>query len=77
MKDEQTITMTKACRNFTEAAKIADEKGCALITESDRPKYMLVALTDELLKNAHKATVDEISKQIFEKYKKAFAELAK
>ena len=75
--DEQIISIEEATKEFNKAAKIADELGSALITENDNPKYMLVALTDELLKDAHKITVDEISKSIFEKYHTAFAELAK
>ena len=77
MKDEQTISIEEAKKDFNKAAKIADDIGAALITENDDPKYMLVALTDELINDAHKATVDEIAKRIFEKYNKAFAELAK
>ena len=74
MKDAQTLSIEEVSQDFNKAAKIADENGCALITENG-PKYILIALTDELREKAHNQTVDEISKQIFEKYHKAFAEL--
>ena len=74
----QIITMTEANQNFSKATKLADKNGSAVIFKNNRPKYLLVDLSQE---NFFNLTDDEkievVAKRILEKHRKAFEELAK
>ena len=72
----QIVSINQAEKDFKAAAKVADEHGAAVIAD-DAPKYLLFALTEDEGKLLRNAIVDETAKQIFEKYHRAFEELAK
>ena len=74
----QIIPMTEANQNFSRAAKIAERNGSAVIFKNNRPKYLLVDLTDNsVLELTDDEKIDIVAKRILNKYRNAFEELAK
>ena len=75
---KQIISMTEANQNFSKASKTADLYGQAVIVKNNKPRYLLVDITNE---NYLELTVDEkieiIAKRILKKPISAFKELAK
>mgnify|MGYP002512270103 CR=1 FL=1 len=75
---KQIISMTEANQNFSKASKTADLYGQAVIVKNNKPRYLLVDITNE---NYLELTVDEkieiIAKRILKKHISAFKELAK
>jgi antitoxin Phd len=75
---KQIISMTEANQNFSKASKTADLYGQAVIVKNNKPRYLLVDITNE---NYLELTVDEkieiIAKRILKKHIVAFKELAK
>ena len=75
---EQIVTMTEANQNFSKAAKLADKNGSAVIFKNNRPKYMLVDLSQNpLIDLTDDEKIDIMSKRIFYKHRRAYEELAK
>jgi len=75
---EQIVTMTEANQNFSKAAKLADKNGSAVIFKNNRPKYMLVDLSQNpLIDLTDDEKIDVMSKRIFNKHRRAYEELAK
>lgn len=77
IKPDQMLSIAEANQDFSKATRIADRDGCAVIVENDQPCYMLVRLQETQLELSHEEQVDAAAKRIFEKYRKAFEELAK
>ncbi len=74
----QIISMTEANQNFSRAAKIAERNGSAVIFKNNRPKYLLVNLTDNsVLELTDDEKIDIVAKRILDKHRNAFKELAK
>jgi len=74
----QILTVTEANQNFSKAAKLAEKNGSAVIFKNNRPKYMLVDLSQNpLIDLTDDEKIDVVSKRILEKYRRAFEELAK
>ena len=74
----QIISMTEANQNFSRAAKIADRNGSAVIFKNNRPKYMLIDLSEHtMLELTDDEKIDVVAKRILNKYREAFKELAK
>lgn len=74
---QQIITMTEANQNFSKATKLADKNGSAVIFKNNRPKYLLVDLSQEaLLELTDDEKIEVVAKRILEKHRKAFEELA-
>lgn len=74
----QAISLTEANRDFSGAARIADEHGEVLIFKGNRPKYKLVNLDLEPdLELTDDEKIDVIARRILKQYKPAFLELAK
>lgn len=75
---KQIITMSDANQNFSKASKTADKYGEALIIKNNKPKYLLVDITNE---NYIELTDDEkieiVAKRVLKKHIEAFKELAK
>lgn len=72
------VTMTEANQNFSRAARIADKSGSAVIFKNNRPKYLLVNISDgAVLDLTDDEKIDIVAKRIFEKYRDAYEELAK
>ena len=75
---EQILTVTEANQNFSKAAKMADKNCSAVIFKNNRPKYMLVDLTQNpILDLTDDEKIDVVSKRILNKHRRAFEELAK
>lgn len=74
----QIITMAEATKNFSRAARIADEKGAALVMEHDRPTYKLTNLDLEPdLELTDDEKIDVVARRVMARFKPAFLELAK
>lgn len=75
---KQIITMSDAKQDFSKASKIADKYGEVLIIKNNKPKYLLVDITNE---NYIELTDDEkieiVAKRVLKKHIEAFKELAK
>lgn len=74
----QLISMTEANQNFSRVARMADENGTVIIMKNNVPRYLLIEFRQtEDLAAAPDADVLSISKQLVEKNRKAYEELAK
>jgi antitoxin Phd len=72
------LTVTEANQNFSKAAKIAEKNGSAVIFKNNRPRYMLVDLTQNPVADlTDDEKIDVVAKRVLEKYRVAFEELAK
>ena len=75
---DQMISITEANQNFSKAAKIADRQGSVIIFKNNRPRYMMVNLTENtILDLTDEEKIDVVARRILDKYRKAFEELAK
>ena len=75
---KQIISMTEANQNFSKASKTADLYGKALIVKNNKPRYLLVDVSnDNYLELTHEEQVEIIAKRILKKHILAFKELAK
>jgi len=74
----QIITMTEANQNFSKAAKLADKNGRAIIFKNNRPRYVLMDLSqEELFDLSDEEKMEIAEKRVLERYLHAFMELAK
>ena len=64
------VSVTEANQNFSRVTRIAETNGQAVIFKNNRPKYMLIDMTDD-------EKIDFVAARILKKYKPAFMELAK
>ena len=75
---KQIISMTEANQNFSKASKTADLYGQALIVKNNKPKYLLIDITnDNYLELTVEEKIEIIAKRILKKHIVAFKELAK
>lgn len=72
----QIVSLEQANKDFGAVSKIADEHGAAIIAD-DAPKYLLFSLSEDESERLRSGLTDEASKRIFQKYRRAFEELAK
>lgn len=78
LKTEEIISISKANQNFSNAARIADRNGRAIIFRNNKPKYMLVDLDrSPVLDLTDDEKIDIVAARILKQYKAAFQELAK
>lgn len=74
----QILTMTEANQNFSKAARIADMNGSAVIFRNNKPKYLIVDISQNpVMELTDDEKIDVAAKRVLEKYKEAFEELAK
>ena len=73
---KKRLTVAEVSENFSRAADIADREGSVVLSEDGEPRYLLVSLREKS-ELTHEELVDATARRIFEKYKKAFEELAK
>ena len=74
----QILTMTEANQNFSKAAKIADKNGSAVIFKNNRPKYLIVNMSENpIIELTDDEKIDVVAKRILHKYRAAFEELAR
>ncbi|MBR6408594.1 MAG: type II toxin-antitoxin system Phd/YefM family antitoxin [Clostridia bacterium] len=72
------ISISEASKNFAAAASIADKNGQAVITEDDKPKYILYDIdSSPIIDMTDDEKIDFVAARILKKYKPAFLELAK
>lgn len=75
---KQILTVTEANQNFSKAAKAAEKNGSAVIFKNNRPKYLLVDLSENpLIDLTDDEKIDVVAKRILVKHRRAFEELAK
>lgn len=78
LKTEEIISISEADQNFSNAAKIADRNGRAIIFRNNKPKYMLVDLDGSpVLDLTDDEKIDIVAARILKRHKAAFLELAK
>lgn len=78
LKTEEIISISKANQNFSNATRIADRNGRAIIFRNNKPKYMLVDLDrSPVLELTDDEKIDIVAARILKQYKAAFQELAK
>lgn len=74
----QILTMTEANQNFSKAAKIAEKNGAAVIFKNNKPKYMILDITNNpIMDLTDDEKIDIVAKRVLNKYRAAFEELAK
>lgn len=72
------MSMTEANQNFSRVAKLADQAGTAIIFKNNKPKYMVLDLSQEtLLDLTEDEKIDIVAKRVLNKFRPAFEELAK
>ena len=74
----QMLSITEANQNFSKAARIADKQGSVVIFKNNKPRYMIISLSENpLIELSDEEKTDIIARRILDKYRKAFEELAK
>lgn len=73
---KETISKKEASQNFQRVINIVEESGNVIVTDNDRPRYIVIDLKrDEYLSDDVK--IEIAARKILEKYRPAFEELAK
>ena len=77
--DSSTIvTATEANQNFSRVARIAEQKGRAVVFKNNHPKYLLIDLDAEpQIEMTEDEKIDFVAQRILRRHKAAFEELAK
>ena len=73
---KQIINMTEANQNFSKASKTVDKYGKAIILKNNKPKYILIEVSD-YFEITDEEKVEIVSKRILNRHIGAFKELAK
>ncbi|MDR2091585.1 MAG: type II toxin-antitoxin system Phd/YefM family antitoxin [Clostridiales bacterium] len=74
----QILTVTEANQNFSKAARLAEKNGSAVIFKNNRPKYMLLDLSQNAIVDlTDDEKIDVAARRVLERYRAAFEELAK
>lgn len=72
------VSIAEANRDFSKVVKLVDQKGSAVITKNNTPKYLVIELkSKDVLKTASDETVEEVSRKLMEMNKTAYEVLAK
>lgn len=72
------ISVTEANQNFSKAMHKADQKGRVIILKRNKPKYMLINLSESpIIEMTDDEKIDFVAARILKKYHAAFEELAK
>ena len=72
------VSMTEANQNFSHVARLVDENGYAVIMKNNKPRYLILTFNDAAV--GHTASNEEVLrayKEVIDKHRKAFEELAK
>jgi antitoxin Phd len=75
---QNMISITDANRNFSQAAKMVDEKGSVIIMKNNKPRYVLLCF--DALQSQEASDTEEvmaISRRLIKKNMKAYEILAK
>jgi len=72
------VSMTEANQNFSKVARLVDENGSAIILKNNKPRYLIIDFEIfESVQTATQESVEEISRKLINKNRKAYEELAK
>ncbi len=75
---ESIATMTEANQNFSKVAKVAENKGQAVIFKNNKPKFLLVDIESTgYFDITDDERIDIAAKRVMERFKPALTELAK
>lgn len=78
LNTNQMISMTEANQNFSKVSRTVDEYGQVVIIKNNKPKYLVVDLTnDNMLELTEDEKIEIIAKRILKEHLSAFKELAK
>ncbi len=74
----QIVSISEANQNFSQVARMVDQKGEIYIFKNNKPKYKLVDLEhDTAIEMTDDEKIDFVAARILKEYRKAFEELAK
>ena len=74
----EIISVSAANQNFSNAMKIADRRGKAVIFKNNRPKYILMNIDETaVMEMTDDEKIDFVASRILREHKAAFLELAK
>ena len=74
----QIVSMTDANQNFSKVARSVDEHGQVVIIKNNKPKYLVIDLTnDAMIELTEDEKIEVIAKRILREHLDAFKELAK
>lgn len=74
----EIISVSAANQNFSNAMKIADRRGKAVIFKNNRPKYILTNIDETaIIEMTDDEKIDFVASRILREHKAAFLELAK
>lgn len=74
----EIISVSAANQNFSNAMKIADRRGKAVIFKNNRPKYILMNIDETaIIEMTDDEKIDFVASRILREHKAAFLELAK
>lgn len=71
------ISISEAERNFSKVARTVDEKGSAVILKNNKPRYLVMGLSELEQLTVLDDDVKEISDRLIRKNLEAYKELAK
>ena len=72
------VSVTEANQNFSRVAKLAENRGRAVIFKNNRPKFLLIDLEKEpFLDLTPEEKIDIAAARVLQRYRPALEELAK
>ncbi|MBQ6222418.1 MAG: type II toxin-antitoxin system Phd/YefM family antitoxin [Solobacterium sp.] len=72
------VSMTEANQNFSQVARLVDEKGSVVIMKNNKPRYLVIDFSEaDTMRLAPDDSVLSMSLEIIQKNRKAYEELAK
>ena len=78
MDTDEIISPSAANQNFSNAMKIADRRGKAVIFKNNRPKYILMNIDETaVMEMTDDEKIDFVASRILREHKAAFLELVK
>lgn len=77
IKTQKTVSIAEANQNFYKVAKIASEEGSAIVTQNNKPEYILLKINNnQNYETADSVEIDTISKKLIHQNMKAYKKLA-
>ncbi|MDD7541867.1 MAG: type II toxin-antitoxin system Phd/YefM family antitoxin [Mobiluncus porci] len=75
---ETLVPISEANQNFSKVTRLVDNYGTVIILKNNEPRYVIMEFNQaDSLQEADDAEVARISKQLMERNKAVYAELAK
>lgn len=75
---ETLVPISEANQNFSKVARLVDNYGTVIILKNNEPRYVIMEFNQaDSLQEADDAEIARISKQLMERNKAVYAELAK